>query len=462
LEGNDDYSMNERNRLAGNIASVRAHYALVNGELNRVIKHAKLALRLLQDDPYARGTAAIALGGAYWGLGDAANAEKAFLDCSTYALVGGYHMRASSALCYAGMQQVKRGNLLAAERTFTQSLDLAQGPRGMRYPNAGFPMVKLGELFCERNQLEQAAQYIHEGVALCEELGHVDLIAEAYAALAKIQFAQADVEGLKETLGNADRLARNTALDPWAVTWLDHSRVRLWLSIGALEKALNWTRKNGPSIEEPFSYHQDLHHAILARVLIFEAEQRPARGGLGQAIVLLSKLIQAAENAGWIHEKIQFLVLQALAYETGGREEEAFATLAEALHLAEPSGYMRVFINEGARLKKLLGCLQPKFGEDHLKGYTFSTGYVTKIISAFPAENQHAFQEKYPDIPDPLTPREMEVLSLLDTSLTTPEIAAKLVVSANTVRSHVKHIYNKLDVRRRLDAVRKAKALNII
>jgi LuxR family maltose regulon positive regulatory protein len=155
LEETVSMSAGERNKLAGSIATVRAHYALVNEQLPQAIEQASKALRLLpKTDYYTPGTAGVALGGAYWGQGDISKAEEAFLDCASTALKGGFVSRASSALCYAGMQQVKQARLKAAEKTFKQSLTLAQGPGSYQSPTAGYPLAKLSELALEWNHLD--------------------------------------------------------------------------------------------------------------------------------------------------------------------------------------------------------------------------------------------------------------------------------------------------------------------
>ncbi|MEJ2749699.1 MAG: hypothetical protein P8183_17600, partial [Anaerolineae bacterium] len=155
-----DRTDDDRRLIAGYIATVRAHYALTNEEIPHVLKQARKALRLLpEDDYFTRSTAGVALGGAYWGIGDSVNAEQTYAECASNALLGGYPYRASSALCYKGMQQVKQARLLPAQETFKESLALATGPDGSYFPNAGYPLAKLGELACEWNDLEAARRY---------------------------------------------------------------------------------------------------------------------------------------------------------------------------------------------------------------------------------------------------------------------------------------------------------------
>lgn len=284
----------EKRLISGYIATVRAHYALTNEEIPRVIEQAQKALRLLpEDDYFTRGKAAIALGGAYWGMGDVLGAERAFAECASTVMKGGYHYRASSALCYVGMQQVKQAKLLKAEETFREALALSQGPEGRRFPNAGYPLAKLGELACEWNDLEQARRDVHDGMELCTQLGHVDWMAEAYVALARVQLALGDFIGVKDTLQRADRLSRETKLDPWSVCWLDDCRLRLWLSVKKLDEATRWAKASGLKMDGELNYHHDLHHINLARVLVAQGTRRPSGPHLDDALDLLARLLQA-------------------------------------------------------------------------------------------------------------------------------------------------------------------------
>ena len=444
----------EKRLISGYIATVRAHYALTNEEIPRVIEQAQKALRLLpEDDYFTRGTAAIALGGAHWGMGDASSAERAFAECASNAMKGGYHYRASSALCYVGMQQVKQAKLLKAEETFREALALSQGPGGRRFPNAGYPLAKLGELACEWNDLERAWRDVHDGMELCTQLGHVDLQAEAYVALARVQLAYRDFAGVKDTLQRADRLSRETKLDPWAVCWLDDCRLRLWLSTGKLDEATHWAEASGLRVDGELDYHHDLHHINLARVLIAQGMRQPSEPYLDEALGLLARLLAAAEKAGWVHEVIKILILQALALKAGGDSEEAIATLTQALTLAEPGGYVRTFISEGAPMARLL-----RMAADQ----RVAREYVGKLLATFGAEEQERVVSPASPLLEPLSEREAEVLRLLTTRLSTPEIAEELVISVNTVRSHIKSIYSKLNVHRRMEAVQRAKELGLL
>jgi LuxR family maltose regulon positive regulatory protein len=464
LAGSPELTEYDRQVLVGYIAMVRAHYALTNEALKSTIEQAHKALQLLpEDDYFARGTAGVALGGAYWGEGDVWRSEMAFAESATAALKGGFPYRASSALCYVGMQQVKQARLMDAEKTFRDALALAEDDEGRRFPNAGYPLAKLAELACEWNNLDQAYRDARSAVELCNLLGHVDLIAEANAALARVQLARQDYTAAEGTIRETDHLALKTKLDPWAIAWLDDCRIRLWFSTGRSDEAVRWIKASDLQINGSFNYQYNLNHIHLAQVLIAQGKLGSDRLALENALNLLDRLQVAAEKAGWTHQKIQILILQAMTHRIKGDNEKALDPFLQAILLAEPSGYLRVFINEGPIITDLLTSLlsvsQARY-QDSISKRTI--GYIEQLLAALLKETSRPQIQDNLALVEGLTPREIEILRLLTTNLTVPEIANQLVVSANTIRSHIKHIYDKLGVHRRLSAVQKAKDLDLV
>ncbi len=434
--------------IGGYMATVRAHYALTNEEIPQVLEQARKALQLLPgDDYFTRSTVGVALGGAFWGIGDRANAERTYANCAADALQGGYPYRASSALCYVGMQQVKQARLQRAQETYQKALSLATGPGGSYFPNAGYPLAKLGELACEWNDLEQARRYVNEGVKQCIQLGHVDLMAEAFIALTRVQLAQQDFGGVIETLQQTTRLLQETKVDPWICCWLDDCRLRLWAATGRLVEIIDWIETSGLRVFDPFNFHHDLDHINLARALVFVGNQHSSKPYLDDALGLLARLVTAAEAAAWSHEAIKILILQALALQTIGEGAAAVSALSRALTLAEPSGYVRSFIDEGEPMAELLQ-------ETAERG--IATGSVNKLLSEF------RIGQLQPALVEPLSPREIEVLRLLAAGLPNKGIAQTLVIAVGTVKKHLKNIYGKLNVHSRTAAIARARELGIL
>jgi LuxR family maltose regulon positive regulatory protein len=441
--------------ISGYIAAIRAHHALTNQALQRVIGMAEQALRFLPEGDYMRCEAAVALGGAYWGLGNVVASEQAFAQARATALKSGYRPLAVPASCYLSDQQVKQGRLHEASATCREALGWAIGPSGRALPVAGFPLVKLGDLAREWNDLETAGR-------------------EGYVALARLKLAQNDLDGALDNLQKADEIAQNVKIDPWITCWADECRLQLWLSTGNLAAATQWAQASNLGVDGELSYQYDLHHVNLARVLIAQGAAHGRDVDLGQALGLLARLLAAAEAAGWVHQQIKVLVLQAVALKARGDDEGALDALDRALILAEPGGYVRLFVAEGAPMARLLSQAADR-------SITPPRPYVDKLLAAFelrvssdklqvadlPAASADlqtltADAQSEPSLVEPLSERECQVLQLIADGMTNREIAETLFISLGTVKAHTSNIYGKLGVRSRTQAVAKAREIGIL
>jgi len=181
-----------------------------------------------------------------------------------------------------------------------------------------------------------------------------------------------------------------------------------------------------------------------------------AQGRPDEASGLLARLLEIVEAAEAMGPAISILILQALILQSQGEHDQALATLERALSLAEPEGYVRAFVGAGAPMDELLR-------QAAVRGIRLD--YVRKLLAALdsePAAKQRTSRLAASSLAEPLSERELEVLRLLATHLSSVEIARELVVSVNTARSHIKNIYGKLDVHTRTDAVRRAEELGLL
>jgi len=239
----------------------------------------------------------------------------------------------------------------------------------------------------------------------------------------------------------------------WATTFpnvrpISALRARLFLARGELAGALGWARERGLSVDDDLSYLQEFEHVTLARVLL--AQQRRGTSFTHDSIRLLDRLLDAADTGQRTGSVIEILLLQALAQQGLGDVRAALAALQRALFLAEPEGYVRVFVDEGSPMASLLRAAA-KHG--------MADGYVRRLLAALGqvAANPQPRQ----GLVEPLSERELEVLRLLGTDLDGPDIARQLIVSLNTMRTHTKSIYAKLGVNSRRAAVRRGKELGL-
>jgi LuxR family maltose regulon positive regulatory protein len=420
-------------------------------------------------------------------MGDVIKSEQAFKMAQMGALEA-HQSNAVSPACYLGIQQIKQGRLKDSLATFREGLRLATLPDGREAAIAGFPNTRLGDVLRQQNELDQAALHLQRGLEQCLRLQQVDFLTDAYVCLGRYQLAVGDREGLLASLEEADRMAKHARIDQWVLCWLDDLRLRTWLAAGDLSSAVLWAKNSGLTPDGPFSFIHDLHHQNLARLLVAQSHLEGSKEAHEQATTLLARLRAAAQQAGWVHEEINILVLQAVNNQAFGKTDAALHSLAEALSLAQPGGYVRIFLDEGDIIQSLLTLIaeQLRYGQQPNQNIPQQqtvqlAGYVAELLSAFkPGTGQVgllagdiASTELAPDLlpepstqeqklVEPLTRRELEVLRLLAQGYSDKKIAGSLFIAPETVHKHLKNIYAKLDVHSRTEAIAQARALRLL
>jgi len=235
-------------------------------------------------------------------------------------------------------------------------------------------------------------------------------------------------------------------------------RARLLLAQGRVDEAARWTQERGLSDDDEVSYPRERDHLVLARVLL--AQSQP-----DQALRLLERLDALAEFQGRAGSLIEIRALRALALQAAGEHQDALALLAEALALAGPEGYVRVFADEGppmaALLRSLIGVRRRG---RRAAGADAATEHLHRVVQAFAPTRAQADNTitVAAGLIEPLTARELEVLRLLAAGRRNQEIAAELVVTVETVKKHVTHIFDKLGAANRTQAVTHARRLGLI
>ena len=456
-EGRPALTSSERQKLGGYLAAIRSFTALTDGELALARQMAQTAHDLLPPEDYVRCLSSIALSATYRAAGDSTQVIDVLEESGRAARQHGYRSLAVSISTYLGHEQASLGQLHAAWNTYTEAVDLAVSPSGRRLPVAGYPLVKLGDLYREWNDLEAAKRHLDEGVELCAQWGQADYEAEGYGALAHLQLAQGDREGAWATIRKADEIAHKNKVDLDIIAWLDECRLCLWLSAGNLDAATRWAQTSGLTVEDELSYHAGLHHANLARVLVARGVHDPSGPDLEQGLALLDRLWAAASEAQWVRQQMTTQILRAQALEALDDSKGALAAIRQALALGEPEGYTRVFLDEGESIAGLLQQARAQGG---------STAYLAELLGELPRPSGPVIRSPAagtaPVLVEPLTERELEVLRLLNSRLSIPEIADELIVAVSTVRTHVKNIYSKLGVHSRLEAVHQAHELGLL
>ena len=260
--------------------------------------------------------------------------------------------------------------------------------------------------------------------------------------------AKGDLGGAVDLLNEAERLYVSD-FSP-NVRPIPALRARVWIRLGNLSEAVGWASDQGLSVDDDLSYLREFEHLTLARVLLARHTAERAEGSISEATRLLARLLRAAEEGKRTGSAIEILVLQAVVHQAQGDLPAALETLQRALTLAEPEGYVRVFVDEGAPMVTLLRAASKQ---------AIAPSYVRRLLAAGQATEDNRTVGR---LIEPLSDRELEVLRLLGTELDGPEIARELVVSLNTVRTHTKNIYAKLGVTNRRAAVRRAEELDLL
>ncbi len=449
----------EFRRLPASIAVYRAASALARGDVPDTVKYALRALDLMaEDDHLGRGAAAGLLGLAYWASGDLESARRTYAGGMAHLQAAGNVSDAIGCAIALAVIRIAQGRLREAMRTYERGLQLAkeQGDPTMR--GTADMHVGMSELYRERNDLDAATQHLLRSKEQGERAGLPQNPYRSRVATARIREAQGDLDGALELLHEAERLYVSDYHPN--VRPISALKARMWIRQGRLGEALDWTRERGLSPNDDLSYLREFEHITLARVLITRYESGLTERSIHEALGLLDRLLEAAEEGERTGSVIEVLVLQALAHQARGDISMALAPLERALKLAEPEGYVRTFIDEGAPMARLLS-------EAAARG--IAPDYTGKLLAAFEAEARRnggelplpASPASQPPI-ESLSRRELEVLRLLGTELSGPEIANELVVALSTVRTHTKSIYRKLGVKSRRAAVRRAAELGLI
>jgi LuxR family maltose regulon positive regulatory protein len=276
--------------------------------------------------------------------------------------------------------------------------------------------------------------------------------------MARIRQVQGDWEGALHLLEEAERVYVGD-FSP-NVRPVAAFKARLWVKQGRLEAALGWAHKQGLSAQDDLSYLREFEHITLARVLLARAMREGSAQALAETMAFLTRLLQAAQAGGRVGSVIEILILQALTHQAQGDIPGAPAALERALTPAEPEGYFRIFVDEGAPMAQLLRASA---------AHRIMPAYTAKLLAALAGEPAASADESprpasstQQPLVEPLSERELEVLRLFATELSGPEIADHLVIALSTVRTHTKGIYSKLNVNSRREAVKRAEELNLI
>ena len=418
--------------------------------MSGAVKFAQRALTLTHKNDSIQHLQAVSLlGVAQYTSGDLEAAESSLTDLHSHLHKSGDIIALIGITYLLADIRMALGRLHEAEYSYQQALQLAPIQRKPPPVGASDLYRGLSELSCERGNLEAAARYLDTAQRLGEQAALTDWQHRLYVAQARLKEAQGDRDGALILLDEAERVYTRSPLPD--VRPISALKAGIWIRQGRLREALAWRRSQGLSTDDDLSYLHEFEHITLARLLVAQYSHDRVDETIREARTLLSRLLEAAEAGNRLGSVIEILVAQALAYQVQGDLSQASEILARALTLAEPQGYIRIFVDEGEPMLALL------------------RGAAKRgIVPQYVRELQASFENYLGSMPpitqsliEPLSERELEVLRMLRSELSGPEIARHLMISLNTLRTHTKNIYNKLGVNSRRSAVRRAEELDI-
>jgi len=333
------------------------------------------------------------------------------------------------------------GELRKAEAIYKGQIQAFQSAI-IRSPITGIALSALSRIYRERNELDVALRYAEDGLEISRQWGHIDYVVSSYIDKAEILLAMGDFQGVFEMLETGKQKFDSFIWPPQ----LEILEVEMHLLSGDIDFANRWFQKRQFHPSEKIEYFQLGEYLVFARLLIAQSRHEESRK-------LLGRLRMVAESAGAIYSLIKIQTLQAVACYGLNLHQDALAALKQALMLGEGENFVRAIIDAGGSIAQMLSEL--RFDPQS------SQVYVDKLIAEIPKINGKANVD-LPPLIEPLSNRELEVLQLLDTSMTSNEVAEALFIAVSTVRVHIKHIYAKLGVGRRFEAIQRAKELRLI
>jgi LuxR family maltose regulon positive regulatory protein len=441
-------------QLLNMVLADQASIAATKGELQQAIAHTqRIQERMFPEDKPMNMRVLVTLGMAWFRAGEVNKASDAFSQAISIARQVGPDFIAVPLVCNLVDVRIVEGKLRQALELCEQALQMGT-VNGKQLPISGYVELELGKIYYEKNELALAQEKVLDGLEHLRQGGIADNFGSFHLQLALIKLALGDLQGAQKMLHICRQIVAGYHI-PRLNTLVAACQARIWLAQGKSVLASDWGREYRQS--EPTEYLRELEDLALAQVWL--AEKQP-----NQALPVLEDLLSAATAAGRCRSVIHAQALKALAHWSTGGYDHAIEILEQTLIMARPEGFIQPFMEGGGSMQQLLS-------EAAKRGIL--PEYIRELLSRFEryedaqsvemlAKASQAHQSAASALVDPLTPREMEVLQLLEDGLSNAEICQQLYISMPTVKSHTRNIYGKLGVHNRKDAVTQARVLGIL
>jgi LuxR family transcriptional regulator, maltose regulon positive regulatory protein len=421
--------------LIGQIAANRVTLALSQYQMDTGIAQARRALEYLHSDNLSsRFQANWAVAFAYQFRGERAAARQAYTDALSIAQATGNIRNIGLITICLGQLQETENQLSPAAETYRRSLQLLSNQPP---PSASDAYLGLARIFYEWNDMDAAERYGQQSLQLARQFDKtLDRFVICEVFLARLKLARGDVSGAAAMLAETEQSVRRNNFI-YRIPEVAAAQVLILLHQGNLAAATHLAQTHDLPISQ-------------ARMLL-------AQGDPSAALALLARFRQQMEAKGWADERLKTIVLQAIALSAHGEKVKARQFLGDALTLAEPGGFIRLFVDEGPLMAQLLS---------EAVAHGIMPDYVGKLLAVFKAEEQKSkektFRPAVLPFDEPLSQRELEILQLIAQGLSNREISHRLFLALDTVKGHNRIIFGKLQVQRRTEAVARARELGLL
>jgi LuxR family maltose regulon positive regulatory protein len=427
--------LDDRTRnLIGHIAAIRALLAVAQNQVETIIAQSQRALEYLHPDNLAVRTATVwKLGIAYHLQGDRSAARRAYTEAIALSQVSDSIINNATASIGLGLIQEADTQLYAAAETYRRVLQLLGA---VPLPGTCEALLGLARISYEWNSLDEASQHAQQCIHLARLIENADRVVAAEVLLARLKLTRGDTAGASVLLAGAAQSAQQ------------HNFVTLTPLVAAAQ-VLTLLRQGNLVTAAHLAQAHDLP---LSRARVSLARDDPYA-----ALAVLEPWRKQVEAKGWQDEQLKAMVLQALALQAQGEKDQAVQLLCDALVLAEPGGFIRLFVDEGRPMALLLSRAQASGRMPDSIG---------KLLAVWKAEEQKSTDASHTSsvqpLLEPLSERELEVLRLIALGLSNQEISERLVLALDTVKGHNRKIFGKLQVERRTEAVARARELGLL
>jgi LuxR family maltose regulon positive regulatory protein len=451
--------------IQGNLAYVKSRITAMRGDIHRAIELCLEAREYIPDSNLAlQLDTRITLGYEYFLNGDFPNASQNLNETIQMGKAAGAVINTVAASCVMARLHAIQGLLHKSYDTYQTAAQLIPDEGSQHLGARSLVEVGFADVLCEWNDLDAALVHIKQGLDLLPLWGKVDDLALAYITLARIHLAQANDSEATDAVEKATHLVQTRGVFSEARHAVEHARVKLWLAKGNLQATNHWAapQEERLYLDNLLEFENELTQISQARVLI-------AKNKLNEAIHLLSRLEENAQSGGRNGRLIETMILKGLAMQRMGDASQAMSVLTRSLALAEPEGYVRVFLDEGQPMQMLLtqwlvqnNASPSRVYAFHLLSHFDAEPFMVTIINEKTSPTDDSLVNLRQVLVEPLSRRELEVLHLIALGKTNQEIAQELVIARGTVKAHAASIYRKLDVANRTEAVARARKLDIL